>query len=362
MFSGARLIDPPVAAKFKTVNSIDPAEFADSSRISARLPGASQQYDYQLRDRALWRMRFNEPIFAMANRSAGTIEACFAENRFSTEVRLSGDESSNFVVVMPCQGALTLLQDGATTTASEGGGLIMRPSPRARVVFSEAATRANLCFKVAEVEATLRHALDRDLRRPLEFAPMLDWTSGLALSFKRQLDAVFAEFQRSDGVADNPVALAATTDLLFALLLRAAPHNYTDQLDIGVPCAVPAYVRRAEEFMRVNSTKPIRIAEVAVAAGCSVRNLNGVFRRFRGTTPLAALHAIRLDAAAEELRAGGSGTSAAAVARRHGFTNLTRFATAYRRRFGESPSHTAHRTTGPVSARAKIAAGDVRGG
>jgi transcriptional regulator GlxA family with amidase domain len=109
---------------------------------------------------------------------------------------------------------------------------------------------------------------------------------------------------------------------------------------------------RGEEFMRANSAKPIRIAEVAVAAGCSVCNLNGVFRRFRGTTPLTALHAIRLDAVREALLAGGTGTgtgtgtvaSAAAVARRHGFTNLARFATAYRRRFGDVPSETAHRT------------------
>ena len=340
MFSGARIIDPAAAAKFKTIQSTDPAEFTANSQISNRLPGVSYSYNYQLQDRALWRMRSNEPIYNMAARCAGTIEACFAENRFSTEVTLSGDESSMFGVVMPCKGTLTLLQDGATTTASEGRGLIMRPSPRARVVFTDAGARANLYFKVAEVEATLRHALDRDLRRPLEFAPGLDWTCGLALSFKRQLNAVFAEFQSLDGVADNPVALAATTDLLVTLLLRAAPHNYTDQLDIGAPCAVPAYVRRAEEFMRANSAQPIRIAEVAVAAGCSVRNLNGVFRRFRGTTPLTALHAIRLDAVREALLAGGSGTgtSAAAVARRYGFTNASRLKAAFQRRFGEAPS------------------------
>lgn len=353
MFSGAHIVDPAAAAKFKTTRSTDPAEFTASSRISTRLPGVSYNYGYQLRDRALWRMRFNEPIFTMADRCAGTIEACFAENRFSTEVTLSGNESSMFVVVMPCKGTLTLLQDGAATTASEGFGLVMRPSPRARVVFSDTGARANLYFRVAEVEAALRHTLDRDLRRPLEFAPGLDWHCGLAVSFKRQLDAVFAEFQSHDGVADNPVALAATTDLLVTLLLRAVPHNYTDQLDIGASCAVPAYVRRAEEFMRANSAKPIRIAEVAVAAGCSVRNLNEVFRRFRGTTPLTALHAVRLDAVSEALLAGGTGTSAAVVARRHGFTNLSRFATAYSRRFGEAPSETAHRAGGIVSAHAK---------
>jgi transcriptional regulator GlxA family with amidase domain len=69
-----------------------------------------------------------------------------------------------------------------------------------------------------------------------------------------------------------------------------------------------------------------------------VRNLNGVFRRFRSTTPLAALRAIRLDAVRNALQDPGTGASTAAIARRYGFTNPARFATAYRRRFGEAPS------------------------
>jgi AraC-like DNA-binding protein len=341
MLSDPGTADATVALKFATTLSADAAEFTASSRISTRLPGSSQEYEYRLRDRALWRRRFDRPIFALADRGAGAIAVCFAENRFGTEVTLGGDEASMFVVALPTRGALTLVQDGAATTADAAGGLVMRPSPRARVLFSDDCTRANVAIKVTEVEAALRHALDRDLRRPLEFAPGMDWTRGLAASLRRQLDAVIAEFRSRDGAADNPVALAALTELLVALLLRAVPHSYSEEMDVGASCAVPAYVRRGEAFMRANGDRPIRMAEVAVAAGCSVRNLNDVFRRFRGTTPLAALHAIRLDAVREALRAGGTGESASAVARRHGFTNLARFAAAYRRRFGEAPSETA---------------------
>ena len=345
MLLGSKILDLALAKKFKITCSNDPAEFTASSRISARLPGNSQHYDYQLRDRDLWRMCFNEPIFSLADRRAGMIGVCFAENRFSTEVTVNGDESGVFVIAIPRRGTLTVLQGGAVTTVNEGSGLILRPNSRARVLFSDAGARANLSFQVSEIEAALRHVLDADLRRPLEFTPGLDWTCGLAASFKRQLDTVLAEFQSPDGTADNPVALAATIDLLVTLLLRAAPHSYTDQLNIGAPCAVPAYLRRGEEFMRANSAKSICIAEVAAAAGCSVRNLNGVFRRFRNTTPLATLHAIRLEAVRVALQDGAISASAATIARRHGFTNQARFVAAYRRRFGEAPSALAHRAT-----------------
>ena len=105
----------------------------------------------------------------------------------------------------------------------------------------------------------------------------------------------------------------------------------------------PAGPRRAEEFMRANATVPIRMEDVAAAAGCSIRTLDAVFRRFRDTTPLAALHAIRLEQARAELSHGANSMSVVEIARSYGFTNAGRFAAEYRRRFGESPVETARR-------------------
>ena len=60
---------------------------------------------------------------------------------------------------------------------------------------------------------------------------------------------------------------------------------------------------------------------------------------FRSSTPLAVLRGLRLDRAREALQRGGDGPIAD-VARRFGFTNPSRFAAAYARRFGEHPSDT----------------------
>jgi transcriptional regulator GlxA family with amidase domain len=185
--------------------------------------------------------------------------------------------------------------------------------------------------------------LDRPLREPLTFMPTLDWSGGLAASLKRQFDIVMNEFARPDGLADNPAALASMTELLTALALRGVRHNYSDQLERRHSGTVPAYVRRAEEFMRAHCAEPLRMTQVATAAGCSVRTLNEVFRQFRGTTPLAALHAIRLDQVRGELRLAGSDASVGAIARRYGFTNASRFNAAFRRRFGETASSMAGR-------------------
>jgi transcriptional regulator GlxA family with amidase domain len=134
------------------------------------------------------------------------------------------------------------------------------------------------------------------------------------------------------------------TDLMLSLVLRGTRHNYLERLENrGRLSAVPAYVRRAEDFMHANATMPIRMEQVADAAGCSIRTLGAVFRHFRDTTPLAALHAIRLEQVQAELSHSAISGSPAEVARRYGFTNAGRFTSAYRRRFGEAPLETAKR-------------------
>ena len=96
--------------------------------------------------------------------------------------------------------------------------------------------------------------------------------------------------------------------------------------------------------MRAHCAEPIRMAQVAEAAGCSVRTLSVSFRNFRGRTPLGALQSIRLERAREEITGAGTGASVATIARRFGFTNAGRFTVAFRRRFAETPSEAMRRT------------------
>jgi AraC-like DNA-binding protein len=203
--------------------------------------------------------------------------------------------------------------------------------------------RSNVFLKVEDVVAMLEHLLDARLRTPLEFRSEVDWTRGLAASLKRHFDIVLEDFARPDGIADNPVALAAMTDLLARLVLVAVPHTHTGLIEAGRSGAVPAYLRRAEDFMRARCADPIRMIEVAAAAGCSLRTLDSVFRQFRGTTPLGALHGIRLEQVHRELSLAGTDAPLAAIARRHGFTNASRFTMAFRRRFGETPAEVLRR-------------------
>ncbi len=80
--------------------------------------------------------------------------------------------------------------------------------------------------------------------------------------------------------------------------------------------------------MHASASQPIALADVAAAAGCSQGALQAAFRRFRETTALRALHDIRLQHAREALLAADDSESTSSIARRFGFTNLSRFITA----------------------------------
>ena len=92
--------------------------------------------------------------------------------------------------------------------------------------------------------------------------------------------------------------------------------------------------------MRANACTPLTIAEIAEAAGCSVRALQIAFHRFRGTTPMRVLQQARLELARTEMLRDSQTVSLARIAAEHGFSSPTRFAQSFRRKYGVYPSET----------------------
>ncbi len=108
---------------------------------------------------------------------------------------------------------------------------------------------------------------------------------------------------------------------------------------------VPRHVRLAEQFIDEHAELSFSLADLARAAGTTVRTLCTSFQRFRGTTPFAARRDLRLDRARASLRSGyGSVTD---TALRFQFHHAGRFAAAYQQRFGEKPSDTLQRAVSP---------------
>ncbi|WP_328999587.1 helix-turn-helix domain-containing protein [Kribbella sp. NBC_00709] len=146
-------------------------------------------------------------------------------------------------------------------------------------------------------------------------------------------------------VKASPLVLASVSQLLASSVLAAFPNTafpntaMTDGAD-GRD-ARPPTVRRAVAFIESNLDQAITIADIATAAGVTVRAVQTAFQRHLGTTPLAHLRRLRLAEVRSELQgADPSACTVAEVAARWGFHHHGRMAAAYLDVYGELPSTT----------------------
>lgn len=155
------------------------------------------------------------------------------------------------------------------------------------------------------------------------------------------------------------VELAAEQDLADELLLAAVRGQLTRLLLQLFPLADEPLERRAStlgrwygyrravEFIDDHASLPITLADIALAAGLSRRELDAAFHRHsrNGGSALDHLARARLTAARHDLVAADPArASVREVARRWGFSTSARFVQLYREAYGEHPASTLRRS------------------
>ena len=222
--------------------------------------------------------------------------------------------------------------------AHTSAGAIYSDEPGFRAMTSDGNSRLMLTLPAGLLHQQLATLLDGEQVGSVVLQPVFDATLGAGATIRRMIDSLFAELAHSDSLLANEIAIRSFEEHLTLCVLLGLPHNHSERLLQQRTTAAPANVKRAEEFMRSNVREPLTIEAIAIAAGCSVRALQLAFRRFRGTTPTAALQRFRLEAARVEVLRVEQGQSLARIAAEHGFSNPSRFAQLFRRAYGTYPS------------------------
>lgn len=151
------------------------------------------------------------------------------------------------------------------------------------------------------------------------------------LSELKSLDAIQSI---SDVVARFP---AASESILYTLAACLAPE--ADTLPLPPPKKRDTALRKALEYADTHLESVPSVKDLCVAADVSERTLLYAFREAMDLTPTDYLHARRMQLVKEELLS-GEANNVTDTATRWGFWHLSRFASDYRRMFGELPSKT----------------------
>jgi len=263
--------------------------------------------------------------------------------------RITSSQATRMIIRSPADlFAISIIERGASrlvfrgtdepVTANAKMGYIYSAEPGLRATASDLQSRFLVLVPTRLLRRKLEALLDGQRVESIEFQSMFDQMRGAGATIRRMFDFLFAELEHSDTLLTNEVAIRSFEENLALCLLLGFPHNYTERLQRQKTAAAPGTVRRAEAFMRANAGMPLTIAEIAEAAGCSVRALQIAFHRFRGTTPMQVLQQARLEQARSEMLRAGRTESLARIAAEHGFSSPTRFAQFFRRKYGVYPS------------------------
>jgi AraC-like DNA-binding protein len=257
-----------------------------------------------------------------------------------SESRAHSAQYPVYTVCLPLDGAIRISSGGETAYVRGSLGAVVSPGEAARVEYlSDGCNILTVLLERDAVEAELAAMLGHTVRTPLRFD--LQLTHVEDTPFARALSLLRGELDAAHGLTTLPEMSARLGRLLMAGLLMSQPSNYSDELTRPRGILGPRAIKQAVALIENRPAEIETVADIATAVGLSIRALDDGFRRYVGTPPMTYLREVRLARAHEELVAGDADvTTATDVAGNWGFWHYGRFAAAYRRRYGRTPSQT----------------------
>ena len=243
-----------------------------------------------------------------------------------------------YLIQIPIHGAVQISLGEERVLCEGTTAAVISPGEGLRLRWSDNCAQLILQIPRETMEARLAGRFGFKPQRPLRFQTAFDLNSPAGRKWRALLNFTIRSVDEGGLFSRDPLC-AELEDLLLSALLATQPHNYAGELHNGSGPA-PYYVLRAEGEMRERMAMPLTIARLADVAGVSERTLHDGFRRFRATTPMGRLAALRLAAARRRLLDAEPGMTVGGVAADVGFFQFGRFARAYCNAFGELPSAT----------------------
>lgn len=252
-----------------------------------------------------------------------------------------GELADFFLLQVPVSGSASVRCGTQTVFAGPGSAASMlSPTLPTRMRWSAGCEKI---IVLVERAAMVRHceALSESRIDKVEFATGIDLTGSAG---RMLLAHVGLMMESVEGA--SPAYLARLGEGLIELLLTSFAHSRSHVLQrLNAPAGEGA-VTRAEEWIRAHLDIHFCAEDVAAAAGASLRSLQERIRHRRGKTLTELISDIRIEHLRAALLDPSSGRSVTEAALASGLGHLGRAASAYRRRYGETPVETLRRRIG----------------
>lgn len=254
---------------------------------------------------------------------------------WGTDVQVECDYPNAYEINIPLAGRLKSRGRHGTVTSTPGHATVFRADTPTMISHWDAdCTVLGVKFDSTWLDREAERVFGRDIARVGGLLPdQLRLDSGPARDWRR-LVANLASDLREPGMFHNlpSVRDQITGALADGFLLASCPDT-----DTSPPPRGPKAIAKVVDAIHDDPARAWTVGEMAVLGGMSVRRLQETFRQWLNSAPVDYVTQIRLQRAHTDL-ADEPTESISNIAARWGFSNASRFAAAYRRRYGSSPS------------------------
>lgn len=258
-------------------------------------------------------------------------------------VRIDPDRLDDFFLVqMPLAGEAAVWHQNARHLSAVGEATVISPQDAVRMEWSCHCDQFMLRIDRQRLLHVAAAISGSEPAATLRLAPRLDLRQGSGAHWWQLMHYLAALLQPGGEHPSTGLHTAMLEDHVLAMLLRVAWAPAT--VSRAPASATVPRLRQLEDHIEAHLDQPLTVADLARAVNSSVRLVQQLFARERGTTPMAHIRRLRLERVRHDLLHPGPDTRVLQTAARWGFEHPGRFAAAYQQAYGESPSATLARS------------------
>lgn len=266
---------------------------------------------------------------------------------YGAEVEVEPGELDNFYLIQfPLRGRALVTNGRHEVDSHEQRAAIINPSLWSRLVWQAGCEKLIVQIDRDALNGLAEGLIGHRLERPVVFSPAIDCKRPEIVEWMRLVRSCLtvAEHEPAHWGLNNRYQEVVEEDLMARFLMCQPSVIYHFLKDRTPSAATTRQLRRARGFMHANLAEPITLSQISEAAGCSIRSLQLAFRDRFNCSPMQYMRDERLRMAHYLLQTEPAGSLVSQIAYDVGFSHLGRFAVAYRKMFGQSPSTTLPRS------------------
>ena len=205
--------------------------------------------------------------------------------RYGSDVEVIAPALDFYLLQMTLSGEIAMRSSQFDLTLGPGTVFVTNPGVAYRKYWSRDARQLMIKIPRLRLENRAAELGGEEPGISVVFANRAHPFDGDVRPLLRLVDYLCRDLSDDNGLLRDMHMRRGAEDTLVGALLATVPHERRTHARQRISGAIPHYLRRAENHLRDNAFRVVRMSEMTALTGVSERTLQDGFLRFRGKTP-----------------------------------------------------------------------------